>query len=645
MGNLVNQHVRFIESGEFLTYPKPTGGNSSDRLIERKQMSTKTTFKRIALVAVAALGFGTLSVAPSSAFVQQWTVDQISGSTSVAPGAAASGVFKFSFAASANDDISIAGANLVSAPTTTGKTAAALSFSGAPITGYTNSNLTLGDENGNAGTSAIWYKSGTGNAQYAGYTQDLQIKGALAGRSIAYTTLSFTPDVAGTYVIRVYAAPNATTTTLFTDWTITAVAPVTASSTAFISTTTNVAPTVDTAAASRVASSTASATTVARVTVRQYSSTDTATPIASGYASAVTATIAGAGILGLANDGSNRSAVGVAFAAAGTGENSFYLYSDGRSGTGTITITVGATVITKTFTFYGAQTTYARSATDLPLTHIGVGGSEAMNIVGNDALGNLTASAGTIYVKSSDTTVATVAVVGSVVTVTGVKSGTATITVCDTVSCTAATKSITIPVAVAKTTAASFTLSFDKSEYVPGEKMTITVKALDSTGLGVADGTRNLFTAAGITSNAALNGASWTAVAGVALVAGVKTYTVYAPLIPGTVIISATEGAAVDAVIAGGTGAAISATATVMSDGVAQAAADAAAEATDAANAATDAANAAAEAADAATAAAQDAADAVAALSTEVAEMINALKKQITALTNLVIKIQKKVKA
>jgi hypothetical protein len=77
----------------------------------------------------------------------------------------------------------------------------------------------------------------------------------------------------------------------------------------------------------------------------------------------------------------------------------------------------------------------------------------------------------------------------------------------------------------------------------------------------------------------------------------------------------------------------------------AQAATDAAAEATDAANAATDAANAAAEAADAATAAAQDAADAVAALSTQVSEMINALKKQITALTNLVIKIQKKVKA
>jgi hypothetical protein len=84
---------------------------------------------------------------------------------------------------------------------------------------------------------------------------------------------------------------------------------------------------------------------------------------------------------------------------------------------------------------------------------------------------------------------------------------------------------------------------------------------------------------------------------------------------------------------------------TVAGSTAAQDAADAAAEATDAANAATDAANAAAEAADAATAAAQDAADAVAALSTQVTEMVSALKKQITALTNLVIKIQKKVKA
>jgi hypothetical protein len=96
---------------------------------------------------------------------------------------------------------------------------------------------------------------------------------------------------------------------------------------------------------------------------------------------------------------------------------------------------------------------------------------------------------------------------------------------------------------------------------------------------------------------------------------------------------------------AGVSSAKVSVTADTSTADAATAAADAAAEATDAANAATDAANAAAEAADAATAAAQDAADAVAALATSVSEMVSALKKQITSLTNLVIKIQKKVRA
>jgi trimeric autotransporter adhesin len=77
----------------------------------------------------------------------------------------------------------------------------------------------------------------------------------------------------------------------------------------------------------------------------------------------------------------------------------------------------------------------------------------------------------------------------------------------------------------------------------------------------------------------------------------------------------------------------------------ADAATDAANEATDAANAATDAALAAADAADAATAAAQDASDAVASLASKVEAMVASLKAQITSLTNLVIKIQKKVKA
>jgi len=91
---------------------------------------------------------------------------------------------------------------------------------------------------------------------------------------------------------------------------------------------------------------------------------------------------------------------------------------------------------------------------------------------------------------------------------------------------------------------------------------------------------------------------------------------------------------------AGVVSASVDVTDTTSSDAV-----DAANEATDAANAATDAANAAAEAADAATAAAQDAQAAVADLAAQVATLIAGIKAQITSLTNLVIKIQKKVKA
>jgi flagellin-like hook-associated protein FlgL len=187
-------------------------------------------------------------------------------------------------------------------------------------------------------------------------------------------------------------------------------------------------------------------------------------------------------------------------------------------------------------------------------------------------------------------------------------------------------------------------LTFDKTEYSAGELMTITIAA------DLADGVYGAFTATPAASAnlitvtnpfvASTGTASGATDGYVKLVGGKATWTAYAPLATGPITLTTKSGA-------GGptTAVTVTATATVVSDGLAQAAADAAAEATDAANAATDAANAAAEAADAATAAAQDAADAVAALSTSVSAMIDALRKQITALTNLVIKIQKKVRA
>ena len=139
------------------------------------------------------------------------------------------------------------------------------------------------------------------------------------------------------------------------------------------------------------------------------------------------------------------------------------------------------------------------------------------------------------------------------------------------------------------------------------------------------------------------------------LTGGVATGYFYAPTSgSGTLTITATQGTAHDTYIAGlkaatAAGTTYTALKDVVELTIANAAVDAAAaaaeEATAAANDATDAALSAAEAAEAATAMAQEAVDAVAELSASVTKLISALRAQITTLTNLVVKIQKKVKA
>jgi hypothetical protein len=177
-----------------------------------------------------------------------------------------------------------------------------------------------------------------------------------------------------------------------------------------------------------------------------------------------------------------------------------------------------------------------------------------------------------------------------------------------------------------------------------GNAVSAVAVSMTASGAGVFAGgaTTQTFTTDS-TGTFSFSATSYVSEGGAASYKAAITSTTYASSLAGY-----TSSTAVDSTLAAG---ASSATLTVTyaagasASDVAQTATDAAAEATDAANAATDAANAAAEAADAATAAAQDAADAVAALSAQVATLISGLKAQLTALTNLVIKIQKKVKA
>jgi hypothetical protein len=340
---------------------------------------------------------------------------------------------------------------------------------------------------------------------------------------------------------------------------------------------------------------------------------------------------------------------------------------------GSVTVTyVAALPVTASINAYYGTITSAAASIVAPSTNIG--GSAGLAIGANDQKDQadiITASdPGSVLVKFSPLTSAAAAVSGvpMVVTVTGgaklldsvgylattrtvygsttftvvgLKTGVSTVTAVQG----AVTKSVTINFVNADTDARVIKVAESAG--------TVTATVTDGLGNAVAGVTVGAsLSGAGRLGNGATSGTFVTAADGTVSfdVNGAATATVSLSSTYTKASFLAGYGDATGTVVTTGAPAGVRtasvATAgnTVVADN-AQSAVDAAAEATDAANAATDAANAAAEAADAATAAAQDAADAVAALSTQVTEMVSALKKQITALTNLVIKIQKKVKA
>ena len=608
-------------------------------------MSTKTSFKRIALVAVAALGFGLLSVAPSTAAIQSDTLTLGATTGTAAIGETATVTVSLSaLDTDASAEVYTATAAILSSPATS---------TVVPTFSVTTAQNTANT----AGTTAA-------------SNQAMTVTSAAAGRVSGAATLSLVNlAVAGTYVVRL--TPSGGLTTTAQTWTVTVAAKplaTLAGSTAYkgysyYEDAANVAvrgswannsATTDALTLSCYATPAANCFRIA-VTQGNGSTTN---PLVAADAVAITATATGPANVAISGDGAqgypnNLGAAGI-YATTTTAQLSalgltqwVYVYPTGAPGVVSVTIKMGdVTFPAKSFTIYEAAKTFTAAAgTGFTGTAYPVGASAtAINVTAKDPSGYLVPGA-TVYAFSSDATIATVSAsaVGnasgvSAFTLTGVKAGSTTITFGNASTVALSTVTTTMAVSVTGSTATTVTLTLDKADYAPGEKMTLTITATDADGKPVADGSRAVI--ASPTSNVAVGG---TLSATTTLLGGKATQTLYAPATSGSFTISATEGAAT----ASTTKATLTVTATVTNAGaeIAQAAADAAAEATDAANAATDAANAAAEAADAATAAAQDAADAVAALSVSVAAMIDSLKKQITALTNLVIKIQKKVKA
>jgi len=346
------------------------------------------------------------------------------------------------------------------------------------------------------------------------------------------------------------------------------------------------------------------------------------------------------------------------------GNNVVAVFGDGSSGVSTIEIqsALGVVLATETLTFFGTATkATATAAVGVIGTTAGTG-DDAILVKFEDAAGVSVSNITTVYVSSSATATISGAYTsqsvtydstdkGYYVSLTGVAAGTASITVGTKSSAAATTgvdaNAVSIRVGGEATKLDDVVVTFDKASYLPGELAVITVKPVDAAGLILAPDTYTVFATGGIVAPVALGANSatitgtTTAADGVGTVDGVVTYKIYMPAYTGTFVFKYKTGTfattAKSAVAK-----TISVDVTTPDQGAAAAAAE---EATAAANDATDAALSAAEAAEAATAMAQEAVDAVAELSAQVTKLISALRAQITTLTNLVVKIQKKVKA
>ncbi len=588
-------------------------------------MSTKTTLKRISLVAVAAMGLGLLSVVPSSATSQADTLTLANATSSVTVGTAATNTLTQSFTGLGGDTMTVTA-----------------SLSSAPTGNSTVPTLTVNQaSNTNASTSV---------SGLVGTTADTASATVYNAASGVYTVTLPSTAIAGTYVVKFTAAvvsPNAgTVNAAVQTWTVTVAAegPATSADSTWGMASGTTAPTLGTK----------TAITSAKTIGTSQAATILVNPLKAGgvaltAAIKLSATVSGPGTLAFGSSTSLGTAgAGRAITAGTAGQYYLGVFSDGTSGVATVTITEpgGAVLATATVNFADALASYTLTPTN---TVTKIGGTDVVTIAGKDAAG-ITAALGTYYVSSSSTAVATVTTTGqtgSTFNVTGVAVGTAVITVANALTSPTITKTYTVT--VGKATIGTVSMTTDKTSYAAGEKVTVTVTAKGSDGTAVGDATLNAFSAA-VVSNVAVQGTLPTAA--IAFVGGVKTFVIYAPMSAGTVTLTGTEGSSTDAVIADSTaGKTITVSFDVTNPGT-DAAVDAANAATDAANYAADAADAATTAAQEATAAAQAAQDsadaataAVVALGLRVDTLMASVRAQLTSLSNLLVRIIKKTKA
>jgi len=609
-------------------------------------MSTTTNFKRIALVAVAALGLGVLSSVPSQATINADSVTLSSATaaqTTAETYTASSAVATVNFFGAIGDSVTLTAA-LTAAPlgstalpmlrlidTTSAVIDSAVALSaGAAIKAW-DGTLASGNKANTKDSSVVLANVATAVAALSSSAQTIA-KYAVYLYTPGTNTNTAAPVTAGTYTVKLTPAAvgvgplvGATAQTL----TITVTTASSASTTIAAANTTVYMQNTNTDAKLAAQDSTVIALKTSSTTYRAniVVNAKNAAGVALATLESVTATITGAGTLGIIQTGGIGTPTGsVTGRSISMNPNNDYLvvFSDGTSGVGTITLsgtTSGVALGTKKVTFTGTTPTKFAAATIAATDSSVIGttttgsNTTTVSVLPQDVDGSLVGGlvgGTTIWAYSSDTSIATVgavsftdADVGYSVTVTGVAVGTASISFGNAATASAATiKSTGASVRVGSATPSSVTVTTDKATYAPGEKITLTVTILDSTGLKVLGRNTyaNIFSSTGVTTSYGLQSGTLptTTIADYSNLTNTKTFTLYAPVNGGTLTFSWTGGTA----LATANQVAKTTVVTVTDSGAAALAA-------------------------------------VTALATTVAS----LKTLITTLTNLVLKIQKKVKA
>jgi hypothetical protein len=605
---------------------------------ERKQMSTTTNFKRIALVAVAALGLGVLSSVPSQAVFSGAAGSQLTLSTTAATGSLSGAASDSTTAGTVSIvGLSLNGTSDSFSVTSVAKSKPALAASSpvlrfqvvdtAASTGAVPS-LTRNntDASSTAGTAALF-------TQTQAESGTIMMATGASGQGYIGVKYAFFQDSAvgerkaGTYVYTVIVTPHTATagagTAQTIDVSVVIAAAATASetvdptkSTAFLGTAADA-----TADATITAEATASATAVGVLTVKTYNAASAAA------AESVTVSISGAGVL------KSGDVAGTSLILNSAGDTDISILPDGRAGVATISVkTTSVTFANKSVTFYAKSAKTMTATVATPLLRVGTNDG-AVRVTAVDANGiNWTgqsyivaSSAADALVAGSATPVACAAYVATdgyaKCNVPAIATGTAKFKIIDasTVALATATSN-EVTVTVTNATLASVKIEFDKATYAPNERARIYVTPLDASGKAMQTASyTNLFSSTGISVNGALSYTGTLTTADSLTAAGTITtaaqsssssgaragsmqFTVYMPSSGGAVTLTATGGTALAESLR--TTGGITATATVTDSGAAALAA-------------------------------------VTALATTVAS----LKTLITTLTNLVLKIQKKVKA